>query len=488
MFKRSSVIALGIIAGLSVVACGGGGGGGSAVAPGTGGTTVKPSPAASAGGGSSSQSVAVAPATFTITIPSASSSTNSTHRAKKNIASNTAAAVFTLIQTTATGATLNQPSPVYALGPGQSGCSPANGGTQCQIGVSAVVGTDVYLVDTYSSTQPSASNKVGSGAFSIVVQANQQNTASLVLSGAVSSVALFSTIPAYDGDSSGALPVPYPSPNASYPPNVYAIALDNAGNTILSPDTYTTPIKLSLYDPYGSETYGSITVNYASIDPVTTPSTVADTSGSVLVYSPEDKITVGTTLADAYASQYISRYVGVVASVNGSTASPAPGNSLLIGIIPTPATSPSPAGAIAFTGINTGPPVPTAPNPTLLGFQSAQTSYTGVASLDLGGDSAFAGSGSTIYVFFTDTDANPTFSTPVASGCAPNSTSYVGTPGGVAQASAGLFRFPISNDAGGQVFSGCTITVSDGAGSSAVLDVFLNLPSPITVDAKGRKH
>jgi len=418
MFKRTSVIALGIIAGLSVVACGGGGGGGS-TPPGTSTKAPAPAASASASGGSGAQSAAVAPASFKILIPSSSSSTNSTHRARKSISASTQSAVFTLVQTTATGATLNVASSPYPLTPTSPGCVAVSGGTQCTIAINAVIGTDVYTVDTYSTTTAAAGTKVGSGAFSIVVQANQLNTASLTLSGTIASVLLTTGIPDYidtgyyDESFGSTLALAGTTSGVPTSGQVYAIALDSSGNVILSPDTYNTPITLELVgyedndDAIGRRRgagfrrlqqtepfYGQLTVTYASIDPVSGSATASVASGktAVSIYSPEDIITLSTTANDVYYQPYQfyesygfypQEYIGVFGSASGATnATPAPNtyslpnNQLAIAVLPlvtpppstAPSPSPSPSASpaittIAFTGLSLNTPEPS-PSPS----------------------------------------------------------------------------------------------------------------------------
>ena len=369
MFKRSGVIALGIIAGLSVVACGGGGGG--SVTPPVPKASSTPSAAASSGSGQ--QSVAVAAATFKITIPPGTSA-SSNHRAKKNVAAGTQSIVFTLTQSSTAGATLGVPSAPYALTASTPGCSTSTSGLQCSIGINAVVGTDVYTVTTYSSTNAAAGTQLGSGAFSIAVQANQQNTASLTLSGNVASILMTSNI-AYqysyiDSIYAGGLTLGLPN-QTGLPASgrLYAIALDNQGNTILSPETYNAPIYVSLLAYSGSSSlahavhplgvkpqtvvnppYGQISVTYDSGDGAPYAGTTATTDATtgiytLPVYSPQDVITVSTTASDEYTAPYVEESIYAYGGLSSTapTTLPVGLSVVVIGIFPDLMASPSPS-------------------------------------------------------------------------------------------------------------------------------------------------
>ncbi len=514
MFKRSSVIALGIIAGLSVVACGGGGGGSSAPAP------NPSSNSGNGGGGTSSQSAAVAPATFVITIPNGSSSTSSTKRRIKTVSASTASVVFTLVQSSAAGATLNQPSTPYALTTSSPNCTTVAAGLQCSIGINAVVGTDLYTVNTYSSTNAASGTQVGSGAFKIVVAANRQNTASLTLSGTVASLLTSTNIPVQYGEINNvyldgpALSLPNESVTGlTTSGRLYVIALDSSGNTILAPETYSQTIYLSLLAVSDRPTYGQLKIAYDSGDGVPAAGTTVVTSATVKtlpIYSPQDVITVQTTASDEYTYNSDSPLNTIIAFAGLTSTPPSspPGTAAVtsIDIFPdvTPASPtpvPSPTGAIAFTGINIATPAPapsptypapspaattppTAPDPTLVGFGPSQsTYYNGIyadasASLDL---SPSFNIGESIYVFLTDSLPTASFQAPVVSDC-----SYIQSVTSPVPLGNNLFRFSLVDNTASNN-SGCQIQLTDSSGTQAVLEVYWNSTS-VTVQSKGRKH
>jgi len=532
MLKRLRVVAFGMIAGFCIVACGGGGGGGT-TAP-----VVKASVAPSASsppGSTGPQSAAVAPAAFKILIPttttSTSSLTTSSHRSKRSVATNTQSITFTLAETTATGATTGVASSPVPLTSGSPGCATVTNGLQCTISINAVIGTDIYTVATYSSTTAAAGTENGSGAFSIVVQANQANTASLTLNGAVASVVLTSAIPFDNGYQTLGL-AGQTSISTSAP--VYPIALDSSGNVILSPDTYSSPIILELVDNYsgddsrarspgaaghlrrptvvsaGPPPYGQITVQYASYDPVSGTATASATSGqySVLVYSPSDIVTVSTTAADVYSepySTYFSEFIGINATLSSSPSSPAPvissgnlpSNQLSIAIAPLVSPSPSPPpSTITFTGYAEATPEPTlsavpspppGPQSGLLGFQTPYTFNSGSlasAALDLGQ----VPSGDYVFVYLTGA---PMGSSPLTIVSSESSTG-----GACGNYFSGLRSLLVGSDYVVEFLNNvptyaiepaCTITLEDVLTTTATLEIYANYGG-VSVSGKSRTH
>jgi len=489
MFRRSGVIALGIIAGLSVVACGGGGGGGGSITPPIAKASAAPSAAPSSGSGQ--QSVAVAAATFKITIPPATSA-SSNHRSKKNVAAGTQSIVFTLTQSSTAGATLGVPSTPYALTASTPGCSSSTSGLQCSIGINAVVGTDVYTVTTYSSTNATPGTQLGSGAFAITVQANQQNTASLTLSGNVASVLMTSNIAYQYGSVEGiyAYGLTLGLPNQTALPSsgrLYAIAIDNQGNTILSPETYNAPIYVSLLAYSYSESsiargihplsvkpeqvespiYGQISVTYDSGDGAPYAGTTATTDPTtgiytLPVYSPQDVITVSTTANDEYTAPSIYEDIYAYGATTGTVPSSLPTGLSLVEIeifpdlmaspspLPSPSPSPSPSPAPSSAPL-------TDSGSTLAVNQTGAASFT---VTELG----YTGS----YTVTSDNTAAVTANSPVTAAGYPWATTI-----GITAVAAGI----------------ANVTVTDSHNQSVTVTVTVTT-TPVTIQGheKGKGH
>jgi len=530
MNKRLCVLALGTIAGLSVVACGGGGG--TSAPPG-------PAPNPSSSGSSSNpggSGAAVAPASFKITIPSSGSSGSSARRSPRSIAANTQSVTFTLQQSTASGAPIGAVEGPYALTPSSQGCATVSAGLQCTISVNATIGTDVYTVNTYSTTNAAAGTQNGSGAFSIVVQANQANTASLTLSGTVASVLLSTNIPspAYAPPLYAYGPTLGLPGSTGYPTSgrLYAIALDSSGNTILAPETYNTPVYVSLLSssvlnttpssvgrrplsPNLGTIYGQVSVTYAASDGGSEAGTTATTSGSsetLPIYSPQDVITVKTLASDAYTSTYIGEYIFAYASIgstppatlsslgtNGvqiaivpNSASPAPSPSPVPSASPVPSPSPSPAitpppSTIAFAGITISTTSASAPNPAFAGLGPAVGTYTSnivAASLDLGSTNGTVPFG--IYLTDSGTLTTPYFT--VDPSVCVNAGVITLPSSGVTLTAANYYEFTFTDNVtnGSTAQGSCDIYFTDSLGSQAVLEVFANT-NTVTISGRGRK-
>ena len=455
-------------------------------------------------------------------IPSTTAASN--HRSKRSVAANTQSITFTLAQTTATGATTGIASSPFALTAGSPGCVSATGGLQCTISVNAVIGTDVYTVATYSSTNAAAGTENGSGAFSIVVQANQANTASLTLNGAVASVILTSALPPASTYGYAVLGLPGQTalPTSA---QIYPIALDSSGNIILSPDTYSTPITLELVDAnYDDDAvargpgaagrlrrtlgaglpppYGQLTVTYASYDPVSGTATASAAAGqfSVLVYSPGDIVTLSTTAADVYSepySSYVEEYIGVFGTISGGSPSSSnyydlPPDQIAVAVAPLVSASPSPP-ALTFTGYAVATPEPTpsavpsppaGPQSGLPGFQTPISTYysnepLASASLDLSQVTA----GDYVFVYLTGL---PMGSTALTIGSPSGTCGYISGLSSLLVGSDYVIEFSSSVPAATQE-NACTITLNDYLNNTATLELYANAGS-VTVSGKGRMH
>ncbi len=300
--KVQSIVALAVVA-LAIAACGGGGGGGTT--PSSPSNALLPTNAPVAGPTTAPTGSTAAPATaaplpagyavanVTITIPKAS--VVSSARRAQTIGTGTQSITFTLLQNNGVVVS-NPPTPQsYGLTSTSPGCSTSaqSGNLVCTLNVNAPVttagNTDIFLAQTYTGTNGTGSN-TGSGAVQLSVAINAANSASLSLSGQVSSVYLASTA-AYLGVPSsavarrGASSVNRAAAQAAAKAaaarrataaaragtaqasvssiRIFVIALDSSGNTVLNPATFSSPVTLQMIYTYNGapDTSGTPDVN-----------------------------------------------------------------------------------------------------------------------------------------------------------------------------------------------------------------------------------
>jgi hypothetical protein len=341
MIKERSLIGLAVIAVLA--ACGGGGGGS---------TTPTPSQQIPAG---------YARAQFAITVPSGSGSSSTNRRSPKFVASGTQSISLALLQTNGTPVTSTpQLFPLTATSPG---CSSGTSGITCTFSLNAPIGTDVYLATTYSDV--AGTQQLGSGAVALSVVQNTTNTASISLNGPVNSIVTFSNNLQFNDtlwngvgsyvyyaweynplidDSVARRPETIASSSPSGAPSteqLYLIAFDSAGNTILNPATYNQPIILTLhlYNPSVQN------VLLSDLSGSTTTSTSVDT-GTVSIVSPADKVTL--SIIPGIPSPQFYYFYANFGYVQASLASPPAGFAsspypFAVEAVPTPSPSPSPS-------------------------------------------------------------------------------------------------------------------------------------------------
>jgi hypothetical protein len=193
----------------------------------------------------------VARASFTISIPKAAS--QSARRSPRFVPSGTQSIRFTLLKTD--NAAVGTPAvlPVYPLTETSPGCSGGADAITCTIQIAAPLGTDIYLAEVFPSTDGSGT-KSGSGTVRLSVLLNATNTASLTLAGSISSVVLSTDDTASTSDLNAleyltlASNVLVPSAGMPIPQSarVYVVALDTQGNQIISPDTFSAPVTLTI--------------------------------------------------------------------------------------------------------------------------------------------------------------------------------------------------------------------------------------------------
>jgi hypothetical protein len=353
MYRRR-LVALGIVA--TLAACGGGGG-----------STSAPSTAAISSGSG------FAPASFKITIPSASSSALA--RSPKNVPAGTQSIKFTLLKTDATGITTPSVGPVYPLLSSSPGCATVQGvGVSCTIQLSAPVGTNIYLAEVFSTPDGSGTH-IGSGAVVLTVAANTTNTATLTLAGPIATAYIAtSDVPLSSFYSNGPTLALSPISGATYNSQtistnarIFVVALDAQGNEIITPDTFNTPVVLTLNyiqtgyqrltsigrSPQGGAndptTYAQLSTTYAYPSGGVTSASTSSGQPNISVFSPADQ-TVITPLSTSTGA-----IVSVTATV-GSTAQPL---DLIYTILP----GSCPSGDTGSPPLNCNGPTPT-PTPT----------------------------------------------------------------------------------------------------------------------------
>ncbi|MBV8582316.1 MAG: hypothetical protein JOZ86_16965 [Candidatus Eremiobacteraeota bacterium] len=311
-------------------------------------------------------------ASFVITIPNATSS--AVRRTPRNVPANTKSISFTLIKSDNAGVTPGAPA-LYPLTATSPGCVSGGNGITCTIAIQAPLGTDIFEADLYSTTDGSGT-KLGGGTVKITVQNNTTNTASLSLFGPVASVVLTTDDTANDGQVPFAVRFLSLLPNITLPgvptqvvpqsARIFVVALDAQGNQIIAPDTFTTPVTLTVanYVPPSpssaarrplivvnppAQTYVSLSVQYTFPQGGVTSATTNATTPSIPVLSPADK-TVITALGGTLPDDLV-----VTATVNGTVqASELPFETLI---------SACPAGDVGTPPFNCTLPTPT-PSPT----------------------------------------------------------------------------------------------------------------------------
>jgi len=344
------IFAFGTLAGIAILAACGGGGGGSS-------STVPPSARLSAplaipsSGGSTGTTSA---ARLSLTIPNSTTAASFTRQAK-TIAATTNGVVVTLVKSDNTSAAF---APVtFDVSASSTLCTTSGTGRSCSLTIAAPIGNDIFTVDTFSSATAASGTKSGSGVFKMSVVQNAANSASVTIGGPIASALLISSVGSYASFSTPN------SPSTPYPTSarIYVVGLDTAGAVILAPDTFTSPVTLTIGNAYGgaanrhpqfsgptpTPTPISTPAAILSVTPVggTTTSTSAGVS-SISVNSPSDVVTITTQAI------YGSATLQVTASV--ATSAPAPynsGNALIFNVYgpyPTPAPTPAPTPGLTF--------------------------------------------------------------------------------------------------------------------------------------------
>ncbi len=409
------------------------------------------------------------PASFALKIPGGSAAA-ALGRKVQTVSVNTASVVVTLIKSSNTAYALPLTG-TFNVTPSSTICTSDPGGTSrtCTLQLAAPVGTDIFTVDTYDAS----GNKLGSGAVSMTVAANQANNATVSLGGTIAAVELFSASLNYFEIALGVAGNPDGLPTST---RIYALGFDSSGNPIVVPDTYSTAITLTLSNtsplsPPGitaatRRTLGAeptldqistISVTYAFPQNGVTSATTSAGNLSVPVYSPEDVITVtvNPSLVGTYGS-YLYGSIGALPLTPTSTATLGPLADLYLYAQGAPATaspSPSPVGS----------PGPLTLSPTTLPIGFGQSTSDGSNTFTA-----------------TETNYSGTFNVgPCTSGAANVvvSSGNTTTTAGVTSTTYTFTAYPLSPGS-------CTVAITDSAGGSQNITI-TNTAIPSTVTLSG---
>jgi hypothetical protein len=343
--KVQSIVALAVVA-LAAAACGGGGGGGGttpAALPTSGGTTTV-TPTSSPVAAATATNAAGAAATFKIIVPASASSSIS--RRAQNIATGSNSITIQLIE--AGGVPVTGTAQTFGITATSPGCTTANSTITCTLSVSAPVGTDVFIAETFASTDGSGT-LLSSGAVQMQVAANTSNSATLSLDGTVASAYLASAT-GYLGTYSDAVArahaqtvtrTPATSGTFIASTRIFVIALDDQGNAILNPTTFSSPIVLQQSFYYGQNP--DVTLSVVPVGASAPSSTTSANYGTVTVNSPTDVITATliNNVTNATESDTIAAYIGSAPAAPTGAPTPLPSNvpNIYLSLFPTQALS-----------------------------------------------------------------------------------------------------------------------------------------------------
>jgi hypothetical protein len=316
-----------------LAACGGGGG--SATAPPHVSATAAP-------GGNTTQSLS---AKFAITIPNGAGASASARRAK-TISAATTGVVVTLLKSDNAAFTTPVVFAEVDVSSTSPLCTTGSTGRTCTVSFAAPTGNDIFTVDTFDN----GGNKLGSGAVLLDVLLNAANTASVTIGGPAAAVTIF--LPGSNMLST------LSTPSA----RIYVFVFDSAGNPIVVPDTFTTPITLSVTNPVILTSNARHTLVLPS-DPATLltasvtyafPGTGAPTAttavgvNSIAITSPSDVV-----MLNAQPFTSIDQFgLTISASVGGTAIPPstlAATSSLTVDVFGTQPAPPAPTPHLAWT-------------------------------------------------------------------------------------------------------------------------------------------
>lgn len=325
---RRRLAALGIVMAAAAVACGGGGGS----SP-TGQAPALPVARATAAPSSTAAPAGTARTTLSITVPNAAP--NAARRSPQYVSSQTRSVKFTLLKTDAALASMPAPQ-TFPLDASQSYCATTSAGLNCTLNIDAPLGHDIYTAETFSDA--AATQKIGGGAVALTVQANATNAATISLGGPIASAGVLTGfnyvyLAAYASPQPSATPGGYSITVPSV--RLYVIALDTNQNLIISPDTYSQPVMINLYNAYyanydsAGRKLADVSVYASTTDPADEivltvrhrDGTTASTShgvDSVAVTAPDDVVTASVNPTFASVNNY-STYIGLGTTIGSAT-------------------------------------------------------------------------------------------------------------------------------------------------------------------------
>jgi hypothetical protein len=219
--------------------------------------------------------------TLTIKIPAASSSASTSVSTRRPL--------YVSSATKSASIAVNSGTPVVVnLTASSPNCSAASGGLVCTATVSAPVGPDTFSETLYSATNTGGS-VLSQGRTTTTIVAGKANTVTLTLSGVIASLSLSFT---------GSAPVSGTKSTVGLAVNF----LDAAGESIIGPAAFATPVTLTDTDTSGSTTLSSGTTTGSTL----TLNYPADASALSLNYN-------GST---SFSKAVIAAVAGSIAAAN----------------------------------------------------------------------------------------------------------------------------------------------------------------------------
>jgi hypothetical protein len=331
------ILSLGTFTAFAVLAaCGGGGG--SAGAPPRVSATASPA-------GTTTQGLS---AKFSITIPNGAG-TSATARKAKTISTSTTSVLVTLLKSDSTTFATPVAFPQFDVSSTSALCTTGATGRTCALSFAAPAGNDIFTIDTFDVN----GHKLGSGAVLLDVLLNAANTASVTIGGPLAAVTLFTP-------SQVSL-----STLGTASARIYLFAFDASGNPIVVPDTFTTPIMLSVTDPEVLSSNArhaldltlptdpanllTASVTYAFPGAGAPTATTAVGSDSIAITSPSDVVMLNAQpfiSADQFQLT-VNAVAGAGATIPGSSLTST--SSITVSVSGTKPTPPAPTANLAWT-------------------------------------------------------------------------------------------------------------------------------------------
>jgi streptogramin lyase len=226
-----------LAAALSLAACGGGG---SHILP-TATTPNQPAGAVPTGAPGTPSSAQQATAKFTIAVPSASTTASSSTRKLDYVSPKTGSASIAVLSVG--GTPIANDTVVTKIAYGAPGCSTNTAQPlSCTVAIGAPVGETAFRMSLFASSDGSGT-ALATSTFSATIAANTNNVVPVTLGGVVDHVGI---TPAH---------IPFASDGAIHTQLLSVVAYDAAGETIVGPGNFASPVTLSVKggtDPNGA--------------------------------------------------------------------------------------------------------------------------------------------------------------------------------------------------------------------------------------------